>query len=116
MNGYKRGWIEAPPVVRVLKQWLKEQGEKPATINGFSTGVRELTGLGQLASWTGIPHDTLYAYTSKRKVWMPFDTADKIICHTYGPMLWRSDPELMECYQGMDLAYLDESLPTTRAA
>ncbi len=115
---YKRGYIDAGPVIKVLKRWLSEQ-DSPKGLRTSDPRKRadtELGSIGKLSHWTGIKHDTLYAYSTKHKQWMPFDTADKIICHTYGPLMWRSDPVLEECYQSFCFDFLDVNLPTSRAA
>jgi hypothetical protein len=114
--GYKNGWIEAQPVIKILKRWCDENTDQVVKKNFRDSSTQQLSPLTQLSHWTGIKHDTLYAYFSRPKKWMEFDTADKIICHTYGPMAWRQDEELERIYQGFDFTSLDEKRPTTRAA
>ncbi len=113
---YKNGWIEAGPIIRVLKKWIAEQDVPRGHQREPKAFDSILGSIAQLAHWTGIKHDTLYGYTAKPHKWMEFDLADKIICHTYGPLMWRSDPELEALYQGFDFTGLDEKVPTTRAA
>lgn len=106
----RKGMIACQPVSRLLNMWLEEQYDGDGQIKPKRAEVSALTGL---VESTGLYIELFWRVSRGEKEWIKFDQADKIICHTYGPLAWVTEPDLNDLYQSFDFTYLDLRNPPT---
>lgn len=103
----RRGWIEAGPVISVVRRWYGEQ-EDASKGNASPQHNSQLCSPARALSLTsGVSEHTIYKLLSlDSKRWLHFDLADKLIT-AIDVFLWMTDPALRRIYEGFDFGYLD---------
>lgn len=121
-----RGMIPAAPILRMVDEWLAQQGEQDwqASGNGHANRLGEIAPLGPLKVlghrvYPNNPESIWRALLRMRHEsdWVSFALADKLVSATFGPQHWHADPELealyvryLRIYDGDELLTDDEIL------
>jgi hypothetical protein len=100
-----RGNVKVPaaPIQRVLGQVCDQLVD--------SNSGRDITQ--EISDMTGVSSRVVMRILSGGQDFVEFDTADKLITRTVGPMAWFEDDDLREAYLSADLRRLDGTAPVS---
>lgn len=108
------GFIPVAPLRRHIQRWIESFGEDAVEDAVWHRGSSSPVKIFADRVWPGDKNNDRRLYAIMRETeWISFDLADRIV--TLGleePWLWRSDEELAEAYQSVDLRALDARRPT----
>lgn len=109
--------VPVGPVLRVVEQWLADETERERwepNGNRHDNNVL-LSPTERLAATVGMTGDGLRRQLRRLRyeaTHCSVETADKLIAATYGPDMWRTDPELAAVHASLPTGDPDEPLLT----